>query len=475
MTINFENSFKTLPKFLWEEVKPTPILNPKLIHITKLKNDLGINLSDEDLKLWLNGEKFLEGEQRIATRYAGHQFGVWAGQLGDGRAISMGEINTPNLGRQEIQTKGSGKTPFSRMGDGKAVIRSSVREYLASEAMAALSIPTTRVLALLTGDDKVYRETIEKSAIVARVFPSNLRFGHFEMCFHFKKTTELDALIHYAQSTFFPGMSMEEMLADIISKTAKLMAQWQGVGFCHGVMNSDNMSLLSLTLDYGPYGFLEDTDFNYICNHTDQQGRYAYGQQPSIGMWNLERLLICFMNHFPKEKLQELLNVYPQEFEKEYLKIARLKLGLELKQEQDYQLWANLLKVMDQLKLDYTYLFRQLSSYQKSNKESLQGIWDYYGNRQELIDWLKIYDERLNLESISDEERSLLMKTVNPKYVLKNYIAQEVIAEVEEGKDLKLNSWLNILYSPFEEHPDFHSYSGPTPSEHKHYEVSCSS
>jgi uncharacterized protein YdiU (UPF0061 family) len=264
--VTFNNTFKTLPKFFYEVVKPTPIKNPKLIHVTKLRDELG--LTDVDLTSWLNGELHLSGEERISSRYAGHQFGVWAGQLGDGRAISLGEING-----QEVQTKGSGLTPFSRMGDGKAVIRSSVREYLCSEAMFGLGIPTTRVLALLTGDDKVRRETIERSAIVARVFPSNLRFGHFEMAFHFQKDEELNALIDYTNKNFFPGKTIEEMLREIVKRTAHLMAHWQNVGFCHGVMNTDNMSVLGLTIDYGPFGFLEDTVLNYICNHSDHQGR----------------------------------------------------------------------------------------------------------------------------------------------------------------------------------------------------------
>ncbi|HXH73466.1 MAG TPA: YdiU family protein [Bacteriovoracaceae bacterium] len=465
----FDNTFAKLPRILYEEVKPTPIKNARLVHVTKLRETLGLgSLSDDELTGWLNGEIQLSGEQRIATRYAGHQFGVWAGQLGDGRAISLGEIVT-NAGRLEIQTKGSGLTPFSRMGDGKAVIRSSVREYLCSEAMEGLKIPTTRVLALLIGEDKVQREEIERSAVVARVMPSNIRFGHFEMCFHFEKQEALDALIDYTRKTFFNDVSVEEMLTEVVTRTAKLMAMWMGVGFNHGVMNSDNMSIMGLTIDYGPFGFLEDTDLNYICNHSDQQGRYAYSQQPSIGMWNLERLLICFMNRVPKEKLESILGIYPEIFEKEFTRIGREKLGLKLEQEGDNLLFTRLLQVMDKLSLDFTFTFRQLSN------ENMKPFWDYYGNREEMKEWITQYEARLALESGSTQERYTRMKQVNPKYILKNYIAQEVIVDVEQGNSGRLNDWLKVFYSPFEEHTEFEKYAMPTPSEHKHYEVSCSS
>lgn len=472
----FDNSFSRLPSYFFERVAPTPLESPKLIHVTALKHELGLSsMSESELTHWLNGQESIEGEQRIATRYAGHQFGVWAGQLGDGRAISLGEILTSHSGRQEIQTKGSGLTPFSRMGDGKAVIRSSVREYLASEAMYGLGVPTTRVLALITGEDKVYRETIEKSALVARVFPSNLRFGHFEMGFHFEKADELKALIEYAQKTFYPDLSVEGMLSSIVKKTAVLMAHWQSVGFCHGVMNTDNMSVLGITLDYGPYGFLEDTVLDYVCNHSDHSGRYAYNQQPAMGMWNLERLLVCFLNEVSKEKLQEILNVYPDAFQAEYTRLTRMKLGFEVAVESDYAFILSTMQMMGTLSLDYTFFFRAISRYKKNDLKSVSGLFEYYGQRDELKAWLKVYDERLASESRSDEERSVGMLKANPKYVVKNYIAQEVIESVERGESGRLKAWLEVFYAPFEEHTEFEKYALPTPFEHKNYVVSCSS
>jgi uncharacterized protein YdiU (UPF0061 family) len=472
----FDNTFRHLPHELFEEVNQTPISAPKLVHTSSLKNTLGLDhLTDDELRVWLNGETRFEGDQKIATRYAGHQFGVWAGQLGDGRAMSLGEILTPQNERFEIQVKGSGLTPFSRMGDGKAVIRSSVREYLCSEAMFGLGIPTTRSLALLTGEDKVQRETIEHSALVARVFPTNIRFGHFEMCYHFEKKEALKELIEYTKTTIFKVESVEQMLKQVVSRTAILMAYWQDKGFCHGVMNTDNMSILGITIDYGPFGFLEDTVLNYICNHTDQRGRYAYNQQPSVAMWNLERLLVCFMDEVPKEKLEEILNGFVPVFETEYGKLCRKKLGLEVEVASDYPLFIELLKHLNTLSIDYTFFFRQLSQYQKNKPESLKAFWDYYGQRQEIKTWLAKYDERLIQESLTDLERSTLMKKNNPKFVLKNYIAQEIIQDVESGGTELIAQWLNVFYHPFDEHPVFEKYAAPTPSEFKHIEVSCSS
>lgn len=470
----FDNTFQRLPPFLYEHVTPTPLHRARLIHTTAFRKKLFTHLTDDELRAWLNGEHALAGDQRIATRYAGHQFGVWAGQLGDGRAISLGEMIQDGE-RFEVQTKGSGLTPFSRMGDGKAVIRSSVREYLCSEAMAGLGIPTTRVLALLTGEDEVYRERVEKSALVARVFPSNIRFGHFELCFYSDKEDELKALAEYTRTTFFEGHTLESMLDQIVARTATLLAHWQSVGFCHGVMNTDNMSILGLTIDYGPFGFLEDTNLGHICNHSDHSGRYAYNQQPSVAMWNLERLLVCFLNLVPRETLQHLLDSYPKIFEREYLRLSRRKLGLALEEDGDYPFVLSTLKMLQELSIDYTFFWRSLSRYQRGGRASLAPLFDYYGERRELLDWLSRYDERLTREKQTDTKRSEEMLKTNPKYVLKNYIAQEVIREVETGSSLKLGEWMSVFESPFEEHPSFHRYSLPTPPEQKNHVVSCSS
>ena len=468
MKAHFDNSFSRLPPFLYEKVEPTPIKNPKLIHVTKLKDELGLKLSDEELTRWLNGELRLPGEQRISTRYAGHQFGHWAGQLGDGRAISLGEIITEKGQRLEIQTKGSGLTPFSRMGDGKAVVRSSVREYLCSEAMAGLHIPTTGVLAILTGEDEVYRETIENSSVVARVMPTNIRFGHFEMLYHFKKSEELNALIEYTRQTFFGGMPVLSMLSEIVKRTAHLMADWMANGFCHGVMNTDNMSIVGITIDYGPFGFMEDTNLNFICNHSDESGRYAYGQQPGVAQWNLSRLLACFVDEIPAEELQKLLDSYPEIFQSRFTEIGKRKLGLTVSRPDDQRIFLELLQVMGKLNLDFTYTFRSLSS-------DLEAFRTYYGKREEFEAWILKYEERLLQEDMTDGDRKQKMKEINPKYTLRNYIAQEIITEVEAGSNVLLKHWLNIFSCPYDEHPEKNAYSLPTPYDKKDIVVSCSS
>ncbi|MBC7721702.1 MAG: YdiU family protein, partial [Pedobacter sp.] len=338
-----------------------------------------------------------------------------------------------------------------------------------------LEIPTSRVLAIIIGEDKVYRETIERSAIIARVFPSNIRFGHFEMCYHYNRPEVLDDLIEYTRLTFFDGVSVEEMLAQIIDKTALLMAHWQTTGFCHGVMNTDNMSILGITIDYGPFGFLEDTNLSHVCNHSDHQGRYAYDNQPSVAAWNLEKLLVCFSDHLPNESLINLLNTFSELFHSHCQKLCQRKLGLTTHESEDYQLFNSLLQTLSDLAIDYTFFFRQLCNYKINQVNSLSELWNYYKKSEELTVWLSLYDQRLKRELSVDIKRQTEMKSVNPKYILRNYIAQEIIDEVEKGGNEKLKNWLEILYSPFAEHLEYESYSKPTPTEKRNYSVSCSS
>jgi uncharacterized protein YdiU (UPF0061 family) len=295
------------------------------------------------------------------------------------------------------------------------------------------------------------------------------------MAFHYKKIEELNALISYTQKTFFKNMGINEMLRKIVTDTAKLIAQWQSVGFCHGVMNTDNMSVLSFTIDYGPFGFLEDTNLNHICNHSDHEGRYAFSEQPKIALWNLERLLICFQNHETKDNLSEILHLFPQAFEDEYLRIVRQKLGFNMTQSSDYDLFETIIRLMDDKRIDYTFFFRQLSHYKKENIKSMPTLWKFYHQFPELITWFKLYDERLLWENSDDKTRQIEMQKVNPKYILRNYIAQIVIDDVEKNQSKKLEEWLNVFNTPFAEHSLFEGYSHPTPREKSGLIVSCSS
>lgn len=469
-------TFASLPQILWEEVAPTPLKNPRLAGFSATcAQAMGIrpeSHASPQFTAWLNGEIRLPGDQRISTRYAGHQFGVWAGQLGDGRAISLLEFVNASGERWEIQTKGSGKTPFSRFGDGKAVIRSSVREFLCSEAMAGLGIPTTRALALLTGEDHVQRETLERSAILARAFPTNIRFGHFEYCAHFKQEEALRALAEYTRLTFFPELpDAAAMFGEVVNRTAALLAQWMSVGFCHGVMNTDNMSILGLTIDYGPFGFLERTDLAHICNHSDEHGRYAFQQQPAVALWNLERLAMSLLPLVPKETLITALETFEPRFHAESLVLFRKKLGLEREASEDDALFPLTLRLLDRHRLDFTSFFRKLPDW--ANQESLAAHFQIDPRDAMLGEWHRLYRKRCEAESLPAAIRRERMLAVNPKYVLRNSIAQEVIEAVENGDNSKLSAWLKILETPFAEHPGAEAYA--IPSHAPEIAVSCSS
>lgn len=475
--MKFQNSFSSLPKIFFEEVQPSPLLQAKLAAVSKYcLRDMSIGLEDlaeEQLLAWLNGKTRLPGDQRISTRYAGHQFGHWAGQLGDGRAISLGEVINSKNQRWEIQTKGSGQTPFSRMGDGKAVIRSCVREFLCSEAMHALGIPTTRAVALVTGEDSVVRECIERSAMVVRAFPTQIRFGHFEYAFHMGEKQELQALVEYTQQMFFPEASnIPEMLESVVIYTADLIAQWMSVGFCHGVMNTDNMSILGLTLDYGPFGFLEDTHLDHICNHSDPQGRYAYDQQPGVALWNLDRLFICFSEIVDHSTLEKLLEKFEPRFFESWKRIFSQKFGLL---EEDAKFISDGLRCLHFSHIDFTAFFRRLCDYEPHRLDLLQDLFPQGKVPDYFQDWLKAYDQKLISQGQLVAQRQSQMKRINPKYVLRNYIAQEIIAEVEADRPESLLQWLDVLMDPFSEHESFSSYALPTPTNKKNIEVSCSS
>ncbi len=497
MSIIFQNSFQSLPRFFFEEIEPTPLRDASLLHVSSLRQELGLSeVPDHEFRTWLNGESRIEGDQRIATRYAGHQFGVWAGQLGDGRAVSLGEILSPEdtgvdfgisrgIGRREVQVKGLGKTPFSRFGDGKAVLRSCIREYLCAEAMHALGIPTTRSLAILAGTGAVEREEVETEASVVRVFPSQVRFGHFEMAKHFDRKSELGALIEYTLTQIYPGHSIESMLAEVIDRTARMIALWQSVGFCHGVMNTDNMSILGLTLDYGPFGFMEDFNSQHICNLSDREGRYAYARQPHVGMENLERLLVCFTDHVPRERLIALLETFPERYREHYLFVMRQKLGLVEPRAGDAVFLQSLWSTLEQCRVDSTFFFRSLSRYESGKIDSMDSFFESYPVPREdaslVVRWLKEFDDRLKLEGSTDSARIETMLQKNPKFVLKNPVAGAVIAATGLSEGTLIGECLRVLQSPFEEHPEmeghphFGFWARPLPEALKNRALSCSS
>jgi serine/tyrosine/threonine adenylyltransferase len=417
----------------------------------------------------------------LATVYSGHQFGVWAGQLGDGRALLLGEADTP-LGAQEVQIKGSGLTPFSRMGDGRAVLRSSIREYLCSEAMHALGIPTTRALALVGSPLPVRRETVETAAVVTRVAPSFLRFGHFE---HFTHTVQDEAALKTLADAviehFYPECQAQAnpyagLLEAVARRTAALLARWQAVGFCHGVMNTDNMSILGLTIDYGPFGFLDAFDPGHVCNHSDHQGRYAYARQPQVAFWNLHALAQALLPLIgDTEAALAALEPYKTDFPQALLAAMRAKLGLRDEREDDRELVDDLLRLMAQDGADLTITFRRLAGFASTAGAANEALRDLFLDREAFDAWGGRYAERLLAEASVDAERAARIKRVNPKFVLRNHLAEAAIRQAREGDFGEVQRLAQLLVRPFDEQPEFEADAGFPPDWAQQLEVSCSS
>jgi len=476
--LKLNNPYLDLPKLCYDRVNPSPLTKPFLIHANRdVAEMLSLDISDyNELTKLVNGELKLEGADNFAMCYAGHQFGHFVPRLGDGRAINIGTVTNEYNEQYHLQLKGSGPTLYSRSGDGRAVLRSSIREYLMSEAMHGLGIETTRALALIGSEHSVYRETWEKGAIVLRVSPSWVRFGTFEYFAHSKNFKELEALADYAINESYPHLNDEEnkyyhFFAEIMGKTARLMAEWQAVGFNHGVMNTDNMSVAGVTIDYGPYAFLDDYDTNFVCNHTDQNGRYSFGNQPRIGEWNLRALMLAFEPLIVQEQLEKLIAHYGRLYSKHFLYLMGEKLGLDGVSDEDFELIKHMLGMMQTLSVDYTLFFRTLSHYDGERKELLKlGMY-----HQPMNDWLDDYDRRLEKNEQTGTERHEQMLQSNPKFVLKNYMLQEAIDFAEKGDFSLVEVLFNIAQTPYDEHKAFESWAGATPDEFKNRKLSCSS
>ncbi|MBV9550995.1 MAG: YdiU family protein [Alphaproteobacteria bacterium] len=420
--------------------------------------------SDPRFAAAMAGHLPLEGFESLAQVYSGHQFGVWAGQLGDGRALLIGQVRNRKGELWDIQLKGAGKTPYSRFGDGRAVLRSSIREYLCSEAMAALRIPTSRALSLVATGETVLREKPEPGAVIARLAQSHVRFGHFEH-FHYAGNTEaVRALADHVIAEHFPDLDYADFYAEVVRRTAVLMAHWQAVGFAHGVMNTDNMSILGLTLDYGPFGFMDSYDPEFICNHSDEQGRYSVINQPGIAQWNLRALAVALSRIVPAQTLLEALDGFERHFGARYRSLMRAKLGLGREEEGDDRLIGELLALMAKGRADYTLTFRELP-------RAKEGWLNRFGGaRAEATHWLERWRAR-----VADEELSGLDR-VNPKYVLRNWVAETAIRAVQDRGDVAaLDRIFKLLQAPYDEHPKMEEFAAPPPAAMCGLEVSCSS
>jgi len=467
--------YLTLDPIFYHEVRPTPLKNPTLVSLNAdAANLMGLDpakLTANELEELLNGTTLLEGSRPYAMCYAGHQFGYYVPRLGDGRAINLGLVNGWNL-----QLKGSGQTLYSRQGDGRAVLRSSIREYLMSEAMHALGIPTSRALALISSDEKVARERWEKGAIVLRLAPSWIRFGSFEYFFHSNQHDKLQKLADFCMAESFPQFLETEdgyvkMFGEIVKRTAETIAHWQSVGFNHGVMNTGNMSAIGLTIDYGPYAFLDTFESDYICNHTDHEGRYSFDNQPRIGHWNLSMLGRALSPLITQEKIERELEKYGEIFTAKLMELLHHKLGLASEEENDGDLFRALFTAMENGRIDMTPFFRSLSRYDGDRNPLLSLTLA----PNQLNEWLDLYNKRLENNPLTADERHAQMLKANPKYILKNYILQEAIDAAEKGDFTLTNDLLTLAQNPYDEHESFERYAGVTPLEHKNLKLSCSS
>jgi uncharacterized protein YdiU (UPF0061 family) len=491
--LQLDNSFAELPPAFYTRLMPTPLPAPYFVAASPSAAALvGLDpadLSHEDFVAVFTGNAVPPSAKPLSAVYSGHQFGHWAGQLGDGRAILLGELRGPD-GTMELQLKGAGLTPYSRMGDGRAVLRSSIREFLCSEAMAALGIPTTRALMVTGSHQRIVRETVESAAVVTRMAPSFVRFGSFEHFSYNNKHEELRILADYVIDAFYPRLRTADnpylaLLEEVTQRTGRMIAGWQAVGFMHGVMNTDNMSILGLTLDYGPFGFMEAFDVDHICNHTDQGGRYSYSNQVPVGHWNCYALANALMPLIrDKEGAEAALDTYIDAYGDQFDALMHAKLGLKTAQDGDKALFDEMFQAMHASHVDFTQFFRKLGDLRTdlpgdvAAAELAQAdapLRDLFIDRAAFDAWAVRYRARLRAEGSSDAGRRAAMGGVNPKYVLRNYLAQTAIARAQNGDYSEVAKLLDILSRPFDEQPGHEAYADLPPDWAAHLEVSCSS
>lgn len=489
---------RNTPKVLFSTVEPVGFENPEtIIFNEKLSEEIGLGKFNENDIQFLAATNLPKNIKTYATAYAGHQFGNWAGQLGDGRAILAGEITNESGQKNEIQWKGAGATPYSRHADGRAVLRSSVREYLMSEAMYHLEVPTTRALSLSLTGENVIRDMMysgnpqeEKGAVVVRTAESFLRFGHFELLSAQKEINTLTKLVDFTIKNYFKNITSEgeqkykDLFSEVCTRTADLMVEWFRVGFVHGVMNTDNMSILGLTIDYGPFSMMDEYDLNFTPNTTDLPGRrYAFGKQGQISQWNLWQLANALFSLIKDQKfLEETLNRYGNYFWEAHDKMLCRKFGFDELRKEDEEFFTNWQGLMQELQLDHTLFFNLL--------EKLESISDIKTDFQKisytslddpkikkLEDFIQTYIQRSKTNTISKEESLDLMKKANPKFILRNYLLFECIEEINNGKTELLQKLTKALENPYEE--IFHEFSVKRPIDYDDISgcsmLSCSS
>ncbi|GAC1657957.1 MAG: YdiU family protein [Candidatus Elarobacter sp.] len=475
--LRFANSFAALGDAFSERRPPTGVPSARLAGFSPEAAALidlrpGEERRAEFIAL-ASGNALVPGMEPVAAIYGGHQFGVWAGQLGDGRAILLGEVRNDHDEPWELQIKGGGLTAFSRFGDGRAVVRSTVREFLASEAMHHLGVPTTRALAMAAGDEPVRRERVERAATLIRMAPTFVRFGSFEIFHYRKQHAELRTLADYVVDRYYPGCGdgaerYARFFTTVVERTATLMARWQAVGFAHGVMNTDNFSILGLTLDYGPFGFVEEYEPGLICNHTDESGRYAFDRQPTIGLWNCYALAEALSSLLNKDEIDAALGRYADVYRATFVELLREKLGLLDARDDDADLALEVFRLLEARRVDWTNFWRALS-------HGDARAFALLGEDESSRAWFARYAGRIASDRRTDDERRRAMRSANPKYVLRNWVAQEAIAACEAGDDEVVAAVLGVLRAPFDEHPEREAWAQPAPAKYRDLAVSCSS
>ena len=478
--LNFDNTYRRLPEDFYHLIEPKGFENPQLVAFNPDAAEL-IDLDPQEAHTeefldYFSGKKLLPGSEPLAMYYTGHQFGVYNPDIGDGRALLLGEIRNEKGEKWDLHLKGSGRTRYSRVFDGRAVLRSTIREYLCSEAMHALGIPTTRALCIIGSDEKVERETTERGAMMLRMSPSHVRFGSFEAFHYTGRAESVKIMADYTIAQHFPELTPEDnkyrkLLEAVVMSTADLIALWQSFGFTHGVMNTDNMSVLGLTIDYGPYGFMEDYDPEFTPNHSDNFGRYSYENQPGIAFWNLGKLANALISLVPREEAQEAVGAFKNAYSQRFRERMSEKLGLETSQYGDDDLIKGLLQVMKDEGYDYTVTFRQLSNFSSSSDEN-----DNLYRSGALRHWGNLYRARLRAENSDDAERKKRMDLINPKFVLRNSLAEKAIRKAEDEYDYsQIERLQNVLRNPYSEQPEYDEYSKPSAEGSKNLVISCSS
>jgi serine/tyrosine/threonine adenylyltransferase len=519
--LNFNNHFQKLGVDFFAKALPTSLKNQKVIAYSANAAKL-IDLDVAEIKSKkfsdiISAKKPHPKFCYLSQIYGGHQFGHYAGKLGDGRAILLSQIKNKKNESWDLVLKGSGLTPYSRTyiqnSDGKSVLRSAIREFLISESMFHLGIPTSRALCLIASDDFAIRETVEPAAQIIRLAQSHVRFGTFELFFYQKQNDKIKILADYVIEKNFPEAknNYAKFLEKVVESTAKTIAKWQAFGFCHGVLNTDNMSILGITFDYGPFGFLDEYNPHHICNHSDQQGRYSYINQPAIGMWNLNAFAITLSSLISMEEIKEIVSSYEKIFLDEYHDLMAKKLGFERCDEEIKKLIYEVLELLEKHQIDYTNFFRGLAELSSSappspvtlgakrreshasytsNQNSRDPriasdsrMTSFVGEDFKITDsaknnfdlWHKKYSELLKSKNISNTSRKKLITTSNPKFILRNHLLQTAIEKAYAGDFSEVKKLQKIMEKPFAEQKENESYASLPPAWAKEIVVSCSS